>query len=116
MINPILPAETEHIGQQIESATADKLMGILSGLRNGPGQDGAFSLVATLAKKRPEIAVALLLNKDRPDLSRDVIHEPNIEQPGVFHPLVQFVQEEGSRHNTIRHPRTCSEGLPPTES
>ena len=35
MINPILPAEAEHIGQQIESATADNLMGMLSGLRNG---------------------------------------------------------------------------------
>ena len=72
-INPILTVEADGIGAQIESASADQVTGILAGLYAGLGQDGAISLTPTLAKKQPEVAVALPHAKARPDLARDIV-------------------------------------------
>jgi len=41
--------------------------------------------------------------------NKKAIHEPDIEQAGAFHPLIKLMQKERRHHNTIRHPRICSD-------
>ena len=72
-VAPIMPAESDAVAAQIDAAPADQVTGMLAGLYNGLGREGAMAFVDQVADKRPELALATVAVADRPLLAREII-------------------------------------------
>ena len=66
-------ATVKTLSAQLENAPPDQALAAINVLRRDYGSDGAMLVAGSLARKRPEIAMAVHLAGDRPQLAQDVL-------------------------------------------
>ncbi|MHC4716871.1 MAG: hypothetical protein ACYS5V_07875, partial [Planctomycetota bacterium] len=72
-VSVVTPEEAAALAGAIDDATPGEVAGLLQGLHEGLGRDGAMSLAGGVAPKRPELSVAISMVPDDPLLAREIV-------------------------------------------